>query len=119
MDEPSCTASNSCWHLARAVRLKDVDQLLDLLKKYEIDAVLLRPSTPAAKLLDHIGGWQRAYADELAVLHVRSEQLSSGPAMTGRNQSLDLLRGLAVLLDGRRALLAGGDEHCSRSAIAW
>ena len=56
-----------------AVRLKDVDQLLDLLKKYEIDAVLLRPSTPAAKLLDHIGGWQRAYADELAVLHVRTD----------------------------------------------
>jgi hypothetical protein len=56
----------------RAVRLTDVNQLLDLLKNYEIDAVLLRPSTPAAKLLDHLGGWQRVYADELAVLHVRS-----------------------------------------------
>ena len=56
-----------------ALKLKDVNELLDLLKNYEIDAVLLRPSTPAAKLLDHIGGWQRAYADELAVLHVRAD----------------------------------------------
>ena len=70
---PSCTAKQFVLEFDRAVRLKDVNQLLDLLKNYEIDAVLLRPSTPAAKLLDHLGGWQRVYADELAVLHVRTD----------------------------------------------
>jgi hypothetical protein len=34
--------------------------------------VLLTPSTPAVSLLDHIGGWRRVYADENAVLHVRT-----------------------------------------------
>jgi hypothetical protein len=56
----------------RALQLKDVNQLLDLLKDYEIDAVLLTPATPAASLLDHLGGWQKVYADESAVLHVRT-----------------------------------------------
>jgi hypothetical protein len=34
--------------------------------------VLLTPATPAASLLDHLGGWQKVYADETAVLHVRT-----------------------------------------------
>jgi hypothetical protein len=42
-----------------------------LLKSYDIDAVLLTPSTPAASLLDHLDGWQRAYADETAVAYIR------------------------------------------------
>ncbi|KRR30177.1 hypothetical protein [Bradyrhizobium retamae] len=56
----------------RALKLKDVNQFLDILKSWDIDAVLLTPSTPAVGLLDHIGGWRRAYADENAVLHVRT-----------------------------------------------
>ena len=56
----------------RALKLKDVSQFLDILKTWDIDAVLLAPSTPAVGLLDHIGGWRRAYADENAVLHVRT-----------------------------------------------
>ena len=56
----------------RAMQLKDVNQLLDILKKWDIDAVLLMPHTPAAGLFDHIDGWRRAYADEKAVLHVRT-----------------------------------------------
>ena len=55
----------------RALQLKDVNGLLDILRTWEIDAVLLTPSTPAVGLLDHIGGWQRVYADQNAVLHVR------------------------------------------------
>jgi hypothetical protein len=55
----------------RALQLKDVNVLLDLLKNYDIDAVLLTPVTPAASLLDHLDGWQRVYADETAVLHIR------------------------------------------------
>jgi hypothetical protein len=56
----------------RAMQLKDVNQFLDILKKWDIDAVLLTPHTPAVGLLDHIGGWRRVYADENAVLHVRT-----------------------------------------------
>jgi hypothetical protein len=56
----------------RALELKDVNLFLDILKTYEIDAVLLTPSTPAAGLLDHLDGWQRVYSDETAVLHVRT-----------------------------------------------
>jgi hypothetical protein len=56
----------------RAMQLKDVNQFLEMLGKWEIDAVLLTPNTPAASLLDHIGGWRRAYADGNAVLHVRT-----------------------------------------------
>ncbi len=55
----------------RALQLKDVSLFLDMLKTWEIDAVLLTPATPAVGLLDNIGGWQRIYSDENAVLHVR------------------------------------------------
>jgi hypothetical protein len=63
----------------RAVQLRDVGLFLDLLKTYDIDAVLLTPETPAATLLDHIGGWQRVYSDENAVVHIRTST-SSRPA---------------------------------------
>ncbi|NOJ41723.1 hypothetical protein [Bradyrhizobium australiense] len=56
----------------RAMQLKDVKQFLDILKNWEIDAVLLTPHTPAVGLLDNLAGWRRAYADENAVLHVRT-----------------------------------------------
>jgi len=56
----------------RAMQLKDVNELLGMLKKWEIDAVLLTPHTPAVGLLDRIGGWRRVYADQNAVLHVRT-----------------------------------------------
>ena len=56
----------------RALQLKDVNQFLDILKTWEIDAVLLTPGTPAVGLLDNISGWQRIYSDANAVLHVRT-----------------------------------------------
>ena len=56
----------------RAMMLQDVNGLLDLLKTYDIDAVLLSPSAPAVGLLDHLGEWQRVYSYKTAVLHVRS-----------------------------------------------
>ena len=33
---------------------------------------MLDPTTPASKLLDHIEGWQRLYADDRVVVHVRA-----------------------------------------------
>jgi hypothetical protein len=56
----------------RALQLKDVNLFLNLLRDYDIDAVLLTPATPAASLLDHLDGWSRVYADDNAVLHVRT-----------------------------------------------
>ncbi len=44
---------------------------LGLLETYKIDATLLTPATPAVGLLDHLEGWQRIYADDRAVVHVR------------------------------------------------
>lgn len=55
----------------RALQLKDVNLLLGLLKDYDIDAVLLTPTTPAVTFLDNLDGWQRVYADQYAVVHVR------------------------------------------------
>jgi hypothetical protein len=54
-----------------ALELKDVGQFLGLLKDHDIDALLLRPGAPAASLLDHVGAWRRAYADDVTVLYVR------------------------------------------------
>lgn len=55
----------------RALQLKDVDGFIGLLQTYDIDAVMLQPSTPAVQLLDRTAGWQRVYADDNAVVHVR------------------------------------------------
>lgn len=57
-----------------AVEAKDVDLLLRLLETYKIDATLLNPTLPATKLLDHLPGWKRLYADDIAVIHVRDER---------------------------------------------
>jgi hypothetical protein len=55
-----------------ALELKDVGQFLGLLRDHDIDAVLLQPGMPATGLLNQLGGWQRIYADDAAVLYVRS-----------------------------------------------
>jgi hypothetical protein len=55
-----------------ALFLEDVNVLLRILKDDQIDAVLLRPDTPASLLLDHLDGWKRVYADQDAVVHVRA-----------------------------------------------
>jgi hypothetical protein len=36
---------------------------------------LLHPKTPAVVLLDHLPGWRRLYADDIAVVHVREDQV--------------------------------------------
>jgi hypothetical protein len=56
----------------RALQLRDVNGFLNLLKAWKIDAVLLTPSAPAVGLLDNVGGWERVYSDQNAVLHVRT-----------------------------------------------
>ncbi|WFU61429.1 hypothetical protein [Bradyrhizobium brasilense] len=55
----------------RAISLDDVADFVRLLDEYKIDATLLFPSTAAVGLLDRLPEWKRAYADDVAVVHVR------------------------------------------------
>jgi hypothetical protein len=56
-----------------AVTAKDIDTLLRIFDKYQIDATLLTPDLPATKVMDHLAGWKRLYADSIAVVHVRDD----------------------------------------------
>ncbi|WP_375415092.1 hypothetical protein [uncultured Bradyrhizobium sp.] len=47
------------------------ENLFRLLDDYRIEATLMRTQSAATKLLDHIDGWQKIYADELATIHIR------------------------------------------------
>jgi len=64
----------------RALRLDRPVELIGLLDSYRIEATMLRPGTPAIALLDHLPGWQRAYADNVAIIHVRNTAGSETPA---------------------------------------
>ncbi len=47
------------------------ENLFRLLEEYDIEATLMRTQSAATKLLDHIDGWQKVYADDIATIHVR------------------------------------------------
>jgi hypothetical protein len=47
------------------------ENLFRLLDQYRIEATLMRTQSAATKLLDHIDGWQKVYADDIAIIHVR------------------------------------------------
>ena len=47
------------------------ENLFRLLDQYRIEATLMRTQSAATKLLDHIDGWQKVYADDIATIHVR------------------------------------------------
>jgi hypothetical protein len=54
-----------------AVWLENVSDFIRLLDEYQITATLLSPTRPAIGLLDRMEGWERAYADDVAVVHLR------------------------------------------------
>jgi hypothetical protein len=58
----------------KAAEGKRPELLPRLLDEYKIDATLLGADTPGPQILDHIKGWKRLYADNIAVIHVRDEQ---------------------------------------------
>jgi hypothetical protein len=47
------------------------DQFFTMLNDYKIEATLLRTQSAAAKLLDHLDGWQKIYDDGTATIHLR------------------------------------------------
>jgi hypothetical protein len=49
------------------------DQLPSLLGEYGITWTLIAPTQPAVAVLDHLPGWRRLYADDIAVVHVRED----------------------------------------------
>jgi len=51
--------------------LMQPENLFRLLEQYRIEATLMRTQSAATKLLDHIDGWQKVYADDIATIHVR------------------------------------------------
>jgi hypothetical protein len=51
--------------------LMEPDNLFRLLEQYRIDATLMRTQSAATKLLYHVDGWQKAYADDIATIFVR------------------------------------------------
>src|SRR5271169_1208235 len=53
--------------------LLESDELPKLLDQYGIVWTLIAPERPAALLLDHLPGWRRLYADDVAVVHVRTD----------------------------------------------
>ena len=55
----------------RALSLQNLPDFLRLLDEYHVGATLLAPSTPAVAMLDRLPDWQRSYADDVAVVHVR------------------------------------------------
>jgi hypothetical protein len=57
-----------------ALDAKNLGELLGLLDKYNIDATLLGATSPAGYALDHVKGWKRLYRDDVAVIHVRSDE---------------------------------------------
>jgi hypothetical protein len=55
-----------------AVTLADLDGFEAMLGTYNIGATLLGAHTPANALLDNLPGWTRLYADDIAVVHIRT-----------------------------------------------
>ena len=57
--------------------LLDSDELPKLLDQNGISWTLIAPERPAALLLDHLRGWRRLYADDVAIVHVRTDPAPS------------------------------------------
>lgn len=57
---------------ANSTNLKSIKQLQDLLQKYQIAATMLPPELPIVALLDYLPNWKRLYADDIAVVHVKT-----------------------------------------------
>jgi hypothetical protein len=62
-----------------ATSLADPAAFFRLLDDQRIDATIMYPTTPAARLLDHVDGWTRVFANDVAVVHVRTAPVAAAP----------------------------------------
>ncbi len=53
--------------------LMEPENLFRLLEEYRIEATLMRTQSAATRLLDHLDGWQKVYADDIATIHLRKQ----------------------------------------------
>ncbi|HVD84558.1 MAG TPA: hypothetical protein VNC42_10040 [Bradyrhizobium sp.] len=53
--------------------LMEPENLFRLLEEYKIEATLMRTQSAATKLLDHLDGWQKIHADDIATIHLRKQ----------------------------------------------
>jgi hypothetical protein len=53
-------------------RYFSLDQLPALLEQYRVTWTIFEPSNPRAIIMDNLPNWSRLYADEIAVVHVRT-----------------------------------------------
>ncbi|WP_041798294.1 hypothetical protein [Rhodopseudomonas palustris] len=60
--------------MVRAVAGRDTAALDRFIVDYDIDATLLPAHAPIIGLMDRRAGWHRAYADDVAVVHLRDRQ---------------------------------------------
>jgi hypothetical protein len=68
-----------------AVEGRRIDDLLGMLDEYHIEATLLASDSPAARILDHTPGWQKLYADDVAVVHMRTAPAATPPLAPGHS----------------------------------
>jgi hypothetical protein len=64
----------------KATEGKKPELLPRLLDEYKIDATLLVADAPGPQILDQLKGWKRIYADDIAVIHVRTADAQAGVA---------------------------------------
>jgi hypothetical protein len=66
--------------------LMEPENLFRLLEQYKIEATLMRTQSAATKLLDHLDGWQKIYADDIATIHLRKQDAlhTIEPAVDGK-----------------------------------
>jgi hypothetical protein len=66
--------------------LMEPENLFRLLEAYSIEATLMRTQSAATKLLDHVDGWQKVYADDIATIHLRKPGVahSAEPAVDAK-----------------------------------
>ncbi len=59
---------------------RKADDLLRMLDEYHMNATLLAADSPAARIMDLAQGWKKIYADDVAVVHVRTAPGAETPA---------------------------------------
>jgi hypothetical protein len=57
-------------------RFSALDQLTRLLQQYHIAWTIFEPSNPRTVVMDNLSGWSRLYADDRAVVHLRTDSES-------------------------------------------